>query len=285
MCLFFGSHTTLAVTVLRTLLDTGAPLQGVVVPHGTRVSENHDPVFPIYHPHSIYSICETAGVPVFEVDGVPTVEFLHAVAARQVRFIVCVCFPLRLPKSVLSFPRVGCLNLHPSCLPAYRGPAPTFWQLRSGEPRSAVTLHHMNKTLDAGDIVAQAALEIPIGISANELDHAMAVKGAALIRKTLTEPHYETHPQDEDRASYFSWPQLKDFTIETSWSAERVFRFMRGTREMGQRYAIKIDAERFLLHSALMYSEHEFLGSRYKVLGSHMRIQFAHGVVDVAIAR
>ena len=280
MCLFFGSHTALAVTVLRTLLETGVSLKSVVVPSGTRSVENFDDSFPIYRPDNMQSLCEAAGVPLVEVTGVPTLDVL----TEPANFVVCVCFPLRLPESILSYPLHGCLNLHPSLLPAYRGPAPTFWQLRAGVQNTGVTLHHMNKTFDAGDIVAQTAVEVPVGISARELDQALGVNGAALIRETLSDPTRKARVQNENDASYFSWPKEEDFEIHTHWSAERVFRFMRGTREMGQPYSISIDDEQFLLESVLMYSAEERLGKSYERFGADMRIQFSPGVVHVIVA-
>lgn len=284
MCLFFVSHSTFAVTALRTLLDAGLAPTAVIVPKSTREPAYIDDVFPIYRPHSLPSVCASAGVTLVEVDGIPSIDLLQTIAPRPVRYIVCLCFPFRLPKSILYFPSQGCLNLHPSLLPAYRGPAPIFWQLHAGEVQSAVTLHHMNPSFDAGDIVAQTGVEIPNGISARELEQAMATKGAALIREAVAGSLRKSQAQDETQASYFSWPKEQAFEIETTWPAERVFRFMRGTREMGQRYAISIGAERFSMTSALMYSAQESLRGRYEKFGADMRIQFSPGVVHVVLS-
>lgn len=284
MCLFLGSRTTLSVTVLRTLLDAGLAVAAVVVPQGSRSLESVDDLIPLYRSDNLESVCEAAGVPIVAVDGVPKLGLLEELAGETPNFVVCVCFPVRLPESVLSFPHKRCLNLHPSLLPAYRGPAPVFWQLRAGESAGGVTLHHMSKALDAGDIVAQTAFEIPLGISARELDKKAGVSGAELVMRTIAEPASKSWSQYEGEASYFSWPQEKDFALDTSWSAERVFRFMRGTREMGQRYSIEIERERFSLESALMCSPDEVLGKPFERFGADMRIQFAPGVVHVVTA-
>ena len=284
MCLFLGSHTTLSVTVLRTLLDAGLSVAAMVVPRGTRSRARVEDVIPLYRPDNLESVCDVAGVPIVEVGGAPTLDLLEDLAGKRPDHLVCVCFPARLPESVLRFPRDGCLNLHPSLLPAYRGPAPVFWQLRAGESAGGVTLHHMNEMLDAGDIVAQTAFEIPLGVSARELDKRAGTAGAALIMQVIGEPKAKSWPQDEGDASYFSWPQAKDFVIDRSWPAERVFRFMRGTWEMGRFYSIDIEGDRFVLESALMYSAGEVLGRAYERFGADMRIQFAPGVVHVVVA-
>lgn len=283
MCLFLGAHTTLSLTVLRTLLDKGVRITAVLVPKGSLRAENIDDIIPVYRPDNLESVCETAGVPLLEVDGVPSAGFIRKIAAGVPDFLICVCFPLRLPESVSDLPSRGCLNLHPSLLPAYRGPAPTFWQLWAGESTSGVSLHHMTRRLDAGDIVGQTAVEIPVGISARELDEQMGRKGADLIVHAIQDAENKRWPQNEGAASYFSWPQEKDFEMQTTWSAERVFRFMRGTRELGERYPITIDGERFSLDSALKYSGDEGLGKSFERCGADMRIQFSPGVVQVVV--
>ena len=284
MCLFFASHTTLSITVLRTLLGLGLHLDAVVAPTGTRSSKNADDDIPVYRSDKFDSVCETAGVALIEVDGIPTLDLLDELSNGNTKYIVCVCFPLQLPPALLQFPTHGCLNLHPSLLPAYRGPAPTFWQLRAGERSGGITLHYMNQGLDTGDVVAKRMVEIPMGISARELERDLGIQGAELIQQTLAGPINKTSPQDETTASYFSWPEKKDFEIDTSWSAERVFRFMRGTRETGQHHSIEIEGERFLLVSALRYTPDAVLGKQYEKAGTTMSIQFASGVVEVVVA-
>lgn len=284
MCLFLGARTTLSVTVLRTLLDKGVPIESALVAKGSGWRGNIDDIIPVYRPDNMESVCETAGVPLIEVDGVPSPDLIQESAGGVPDFIICVCFPRRLPESVSNLPLRGCLNLHPSLLPAYRGPAPTFWQLWAGESTSGVSLHHMSDRLDAGNILRQAVVEIPVGISARELDEKMGRKGAELMVQATRDSEDTGWAQDERAASDFSWPEEKDFEIHSTWSAERVFRFMRGTRELGKRYVLTINAERFLLGSALMYSPDEVLGKSYEKLGAEMRIQFSPGVVGVMIS-
>ena len=284
MCLFFASQRTFAVTALRTLIDAGLNPTAVVAPRGARAGDDIDAAFRIYRPQRLQSVCASAGVTLVESDGTPSVDFLRAIVPESVRFIVCLCFPFRLPESVLNFPTEGCLNLHPSALPAYRGPAPLFWQLRAGESQSAVTLHRMNPRFDAGDIVAQTGVQIPVGISTRALEQSMGEKGARLIHDILAGSMPEARVQDDRQASYFSWPTDRDFEIETTWSAERAFRFMRGTAHMGRRYSIDIGEQRFSLISASVYRTDQRLGKDFEKCGADMKIQFSPGVLQVLSA-
>ena len=87
MCLFLASHTTLSVTVLRTLLDKGVRVETALLPRGSRWRENIENAIPVYRPDSMDSVCETAGVALLEVDGVPSVDLLEengAVIYREV---------------------------------------------------------------------------------------------------------------------------------------------------------------------------------------------------------
>src|SRR6266536_191528 len=97
---------------------------------------------------------------------------------------ICVaCFSKRIPRDILDIPRLGCLNVHPSLLPANRGPEPLFWTFREGNQRTGVTIHLMDEGMDTGPIVAQEALEIPDGISYTQLEAQCAELGGKLLAR------------------------------------------------------------------------------------------------------
>ena len=132
------------------------------------------------------------------------------------------CLPWVLGSEALSLPRLGCLNLHTSLLPAYRGPAPIFWQFRAGETQTGVTLHEMAAKLDAGAIVGQQALPIEVGVTAPELNRALGEIGVSLVVSYLANAGAVTaQTQNEDASTYFSWPQAGDFDISTERSVQR----------------------------------------------------------------
>src|SRR5204862_1767507 len=100
--------------------------------------------------------------------------------------IICVaCFSQRIPRIILDLPRLGCLNVHPSLLPANRGPVPLFWTFREGHQQTGVTIHLMNEGMDTGDILAQEPIEVPSGISYAQLELQCATLGGKLLARTV----------------------------------------------------------------------------------------------------
>jgi methionyl-tRNA formyltransferase len=130
-----------------------------------------------------------------------------------------------LPDDVLDTARLAALNLHPSLLPAYRGRAPLNWVLVNGEAETGVTLHHMVKRADAGDIVAQRAIPIAPRETALTLYYKIEAAGVELLREILPAVAAGTAPrlpQDESRSSKVGRRRPEDGRISWSWPAARV---------------------------------------------------------------
>jgi methionyl-tRNA formyltransferase len=208
------------------------------------------------------------------------------VLAKLAPDVACVaCFPYRIPTALLNVPPAGFLNLHPSLLPAYRGPAPLFWTFRNGEQQTGVTVHFMDEGLDTGDIVLQAPLTLPDGISGHAAEtRCAALAGQLLVEavQALADGRLPRRPQPAG-GHYDPWPSLAAFTLSPAWSARRAFNFMRGTAEWRQPYAIYLDGERFALQAAVSYNAGEELGQPYVRSGRSLRIQFSAGVVDAVL--
>ncbi len=212
--------------------------------------------------------------------------------------VVCVaCFDKRIPQKLLSIPRHGFLNLHPSLLPDYRGPAPLFWQLRAGEPWTGVTVHWMDAALDTGDIAAQRRTPLPAGITGPELDRLLGTLGGELLVTVLTELEAGRVARRPQRpgGSYHSWPRAEDFRLDTGWPARRAYNFMRGTAEWMRPYPVWVDGKMLHLGSALAYSEEEHLSAPWEQVelegtelewmdGRVVRIQFTPGVLTAVLS-
>jgi methionyl-tRNA formyltransferase len=144
--------------------------------------------------------------------------------------VLSVFFRDLLPQPVLDAPRVAALNLHPSYLPAYRGRAPINWVLINGEAVTGITLHHMVRRADAGDIVAQRAVPIRPRETALTLYLALEHAGIELLAETLPLVDRGTAPrmaQDEGRASLYGRRRPEDGRIDWSWPATQVDRLVR----------------------------------------------------------
>jgi methionyl-tRNA formyltransferase len=221
------------------------------------------------------------GIAVFAAARLGAPETIAALAALRPDLACVACFPRRIPAALLELPPLGWLNIHPSLLPAYRGPAPLFWALRNGAPTVGVTVHFMDEQLDTGDIAAQAPLVLPDGITGVQADRLCADLGGRLLIETLQRLQagtLERRPQPPG-GSYDGWPTPADWALSADWPARRAFNFMRGTNDWGRPYLVVAGGARLWLESAISYAPQELLGAPYTRAGRELAIQFAPGVL------
>jgi len=168
---FFGTPD-FAVPSLRALLDSDDQIVGVVCqpdrPDGRGQQLSAPPV-------KVAAV--QAGVPVLQPDKVRTPEFLDALRQWAPDLIVVAAYGRILPKPVLDLPPHGCINVHASLLPKYRGAAPIQWAMLRGEVETGVTIMQMNEGMDTGDIRLQRATTI----GADETYGALQARLAVLL--------------------------------------------------------------------------------------------------------
>jgi methionyl-tRNA formyltransferase len=177
-------------------------------------------------------------VPILEARTLRAPEVTGVLRGLDVDILVVSCFPWRLPGELVSAAPLGGLNLHPSALPAYRGPDPLFWIYRHGRLRTGVTVHHLTTELDAGPIVEQARFDLPLGFPGDRLEHLVAGIGARLLVRAigaLSRGQVQAWAQPLQHASYFPWPQEDDLVIQPDWSAWRAVHFINGVVPLGYR--------------------------------------------------
>ncbi|HHH42809.1 MAG TPA: hypothetical protein ENK49_01605 [Gammaproteobacteria bacterium] len=184
----------------------------------------------------------------------------HEAAGQISRYapdiMIVSCFARRLPEAVCAVPRLGCFNLHPSLLPAFRGPSPVFWQFHEGVNPMGVTLHRMSAQLDAGDIVAQTTVTMADGISLQQAGRLLAEAGGRLLVEALSrygQGKWKGHAQREEQSSYQGFPTQADYAVSTDWPAQRLFNFMRATCGPGIVYPCLVDGRAFRLVEALRF--------------------------------
>ncbi|HEX8918218.1 MAG TPA: methionyl-tRNA formyltransferase [Chloroflexota bacterium] len=125
-------------------------------------------------------------------------------ALRPDLFIVA-SFGQILPRTVLELPAMGCLNVHPSLLPRYRGPAPITGALLAGDTVTGICLMQMTSRMDAGPILSARSYRIPTGVTAGELTESLADLAAMILVEDLPawiNGTMEPKPQDETKATY-----------------------------------------------------------------------------------
>src|SRR5262249_39611399 len=117
-------------------------------------------------------------------------EFIADLAPLQPDLIVVAAYGQILPPAILELPRFGCINVHASLLPKYRGAAPIQWAILDDEPQTGVTIMKMDAGLDTGDILTQEATPIEPRDNAQSLQNRLASLGADLLLRTV--PDYVT---------------------------------------------------------------------------------------------
>ncbi|MBH8567411.1 hypothetical protein KB206_00835 [Microvirga sp. STS02] len=153
------------------------------------------------------------------------------VAATRAEAVLVLTFPWRIPAAVLALPPRGFLNFHFAALPGYRGPEPTFWQLRHGEPAGAVTVHRMAEDFDTGPVLL--ATPVPIGpddthgLHRGHLALAAVGTGRQLLAGLRGEVPLPEQPQNEAAARYWPRAGLADVTIDWQEPAAGIARLVR----------------------------------------------------------
>lgn len=170
-------------------------------------------------PPPVKTAAERLGITVLQPERVRDGEFLRVFRELAPELVVLVAFGQILPAEIIDFPAMGCINVHPSLLPRYRGAAPINWALIRGETRTGVTIIRMDAGVDSGDILLQE--ETPIGPEDNfdSLHDRLAEQGARLLLKAvegLVSGAAERRPQDHFLAT--PAPRLKKEDGHVNWN-------------------------------------------------------------------
>ena len=136
-------------------------------------------------------------IPVFQPTKLRDGTALETIRQLEPDLIVVAAYGRILPQEILDYPRLGCVNVHSSLLPKYRGAAPIHWAILNGEQETGVTLMHMALALDAGDIIAQRATPIDPDETVEELHDRLARAGGGPPGRDPARPggwHRHPHP-------------------------------------------------------------------------------------------
>ncbi len=251
---FFGMRCAFSVPPLLALIDAGLDVRAVLLPgpagatpvatiqsDGRRVVHLRSPG----SPPSLDEVAAAASVPVISVRGLRRPEVIAAIEALAPDIIAVACFPWLIPEEIRAIPRIGCLNLHPSLLPRWRGPEPVFWAFRAGDSETGATVHFMDDGFDTGPVVAQHHFPIPPGIAGSELEQELAVVGGALLVDAIlnvVRGTFTASPQDESKTSFARIPNDDDLVFSTSESAAQLFNVIRGVVPLWGAVNVRIPA-------------------------------------------
>ena len=162
-----------------------------------------------------------AGIPIFQPPTLKDAESQRQLAGLRPDVLVVVAYGLILPQAVLDIPRFGCLNVHASLLPRWRGAAPIQRAIESGDEETGVTIMQMDAGLDTGDMLATARCSIGPGTTAAGLHDDLAALGATLLLEVLSDlPGHLDRAQRQDDALACYAPKIVKSEAEIDWSRD-----------------------------------------------------------------
>jgi methionyl-tRNA formyltransferase len=180
-------------------------------------------------------------LPVYQPLKVREPEFMDKIRSLEPEVIVVAAFGQILPKAFLDIPPYGCINVHGSLLPKYRGAAPIQYSIIEGEEETGITIMHMDAGIDTGDMILQKSLPIAPKETGGSLFDKLAVLGAELLLEALNQIEAGTAdriPQDNEKASYVKMLDKDMGRLDFTQSAVRLERLIRGLNPWPSAYTI-----------------------------------------------
>ena len=227
MRIVFMGTPDIAATCLKKILDDGFEVVGVYTqpdrPKGRGMKLVASPV---------KEVALAAGIPVYQPENFREEETVEQLRALKPDICAVVAYGRILPQKVLDVPTFGCINIHASLLPKYRGSAPYQWAVLDGLQETGVTAMYLCREMDAGDIIDVSRTPIGENETAGELLDRLAVLGAALLSKTLSrfekEGKLPAVPQNPDEVCYAPMLDKSMCPIDWNQTAVQVHNHVRG---------------------------------------------------------
>lgn len=183
-------------------------------------------------PPPVKVLAEEAGIPVYQPEKIKTREFTQMIRNLEPDVIIVVAFGQILSQEILDIPPLGCINVHASLLPKYRGAAPINWCIINGEKTTGITTMYMEKGLDTGDMIIKKETAIDENETAGELHDRLMELGASVLSETLallSEGKVQRTPQNNEEASYAPIMSKSLGRIDWSKTVYEIRNLIRGT--------------------------------------------------------
>jgi len=201
------------------------------------------------------------GIEVLQPEKVKTEEFVEKIKAINPDLLVTAAYGKILPKSVLDIPKHGCINVHGSLLPKYRGAAPIQWSIINGEKVTGITTMYTDVGMDTGDMLVKAEIEITEDMTAGELHDKLSVLGAEVLKETLKRLEngtLERIPQNDEEATYAPMMTKETGCIDWSKSSREIHNLVRGTNPWPGAYTFYNDKKmKIWMTSVISDEEHD----------------------------
>ena len=278
MRVVFMGTPDIAATCLKKILADGFDVVGVYTqpdrPKGRGMKLVASPV---------KEVAVAAGIPVFQPENFREEETVDQLRALQPDICAVVAYGRILPQKVLDVPKYGCINIHASLLPKYRGSAPYQWAVLDGLTETGVTAMYLTREMDAGDIIDVSKTPIGENETAGELLDHLAVLGAELLSRTLTRferGKVPAAPQDASGVSYAPMLDKSMCPIDWTKTAQQVHNHVRGLHPWPVA-TMELQGKTFKVHATRVV---EGSGKPGEILGltkTGLRIACGEGAVEI----
>ena len=252
MKIVFMGTPDFAVPCLEKLIDTGREIVGVFTQPDKPVGRKQ-----ILTPSDVKVCAEKHSLKVFTPKTLRNGAGLELLNELEPELIVVVAYGKILPEDVLSYPKYGCINVHGSLLPKYRGAAPIQWSILNGDRVTGVTTMLMDAGIDTGDILLQSETEIGADETAGELFDRLSLLGAELLEKTVNQlinVGLSPVKQEESEATYVTQLDKSFSPVDFNRDAKDIHNQVRGLNPWPCA-TFEMDGVRFKLHKTQICSK------------------------------
>lgn len=214
MKILFMGTPEFAVPCLEVLIDSKHEVCGVVTQPDKPAGRGHR-----LTPPPVKAVALENDIEVFQPDTLKDFAFNEELLRLNPDLIIVVAYGKILPEYILNFPKYGCINMHASLLPKYRGAGPIQWAVINGEKKTGITSMRMEKGLDTGDMLLKCETEIGEYETADQLHDRLKVMGAQLLIETiqcLEDGTLNPEKQNDDESTYA--PMISKETAIIDWT-------------------------------------------------------------------
>ncbi len=247
MRIVFMGTPDFAVPSLQILIENGYEVCAVYTQPDKPKGRGHKLM-----PSPVKELALSRNIPVFQPGTLRTPEAAEQLRSLKPELFVVVAYGKILPKEVLEIPPLGCVNVHGSLLPKYRGAAPVQWAVLNGDSVSGVTTMLLNEGVDTGDILLKEQTHVGEEETAGELFDRLKETGAQLLLKTLkglSEGSIQPVPQKEEEATFAPLLSKELSCLDWNLSAKELFNRIRGLNPWPGAYGI-LDGKKLKIHRA-----------------------------------
>ena len=243
----FMGTPEIAATVLKSVLASRHEVIAVVTQPDKPKGRGHEMAFP-----PVKEVALEAGIPVMQPQRAKDEAFIAELKALNPDIILVAAYGKLLPKAILDMPKFGCINVHASLLPKYRGASPIQWAVLNGDEKSGVTIMHMAETMDTGDIIMTKEVILAKDETAGSLHDKLAAIGGPLLIEAMDALETGRAPrirQNDEDATHVTMLDKTMGNLDFSKPAVQLERWIRGLNPWPTAYT-KLDGKMLKLWKA-----------------------------------